>query len=156
MTKTSGASLPGFDSKDIRNLPAMEVVAGSGQTPRITCVHASADQGEAMTRQCRAVVTSRGDSSTDQANLIRDWIREEMRRGLGRLSRPSEREGSVSSSSSHKGSRSSRSRSVRHSRSLSSLCDSRSSGKRSYCSHAPSHSSHVSGGSSRTPPPPYI
>ena len=59
----------------------------------------------------------------------------------------------MSSSSSQEGSRSSRSsrfRSVTHSHSPSSSRDSRSSGRHSYCSHAPSRSSHVSGGSSFT------
>ena len=48
----------------------------------------------------------RGDSPTDQAILIRDLIREELRRGLSRRSHRSEREGSVSSSSSQECSRS--------------------------------------------------
>ena len=97
-----------------------------------------------MTRQGNTVVPTRGDSS-------RDLIHKELRRGLGRRSRRSEREGSVPSSSqegSHL-SHSSCSRSV--SRSPSSSRHSRSSGRRSHRSHAPSCSSHVLGGSS--PPP---
>ena len=76
MTETSGASFPRFDSEEDRNLPATEVITGSGETPSTTCFNASADKGEAMTRQGSAAVPPRGDSLTDQANLIRDFIRE--------------------------------------------------------------------------------
>ena len=55
----------------------------------------------------------------------------------------------MSSSSSQEGSRS---RSSRRSRSPPSSCRSRSRSRRSSRSHTPSRSSHVSGGSSRTPP----
>ena len=48
-----------------------------------------------MSRQGSAAVLPRGDLRPDQANLIRELIREELRRGLGRRSRRSEREGSV-------------------------------------------------------------
>ena len=85
MTETSGASFPRFDSEDIRNLQTTEVITGLGETPRTTCFHASADQGEAMTRQGSAAVPPHGDSLTDQANLMRDLIHEELLRGLGRL-----------------------------------------------------------------------
>ena len=87
----------------------MEVVAGSGQTPHTTSFHASASQGEAMTRQGSAAVPPREDSPAVQANLIRDLIREELRRGLGCRSHRSQREDSGSSSSSQEGSRSSHS-----------------------------------------------
>ena len=96
-----------------------------------------------------------GDSPADQSSLIRNLIREKLRRGLGCRSRRSEREDSVSSSLSQEGSRSSRSsrsRSVRRSRSPSSSRCSRSRSRCSSRSHAPSRSSHVSGGSSRAPP----
>ena len=122
----------------------------SGETPRATCFQASTDQGEAMSRQVSAPVPPRGDSPPDKANLIRELMREELRRGLGRRSHCSEREGSVSSLS-QEGSRSSCSCLVRRSRSPSSLCQSRSSSRRLHCSHAPSRSSHVSGGSSHSP-----
>ena len=72
----------------------MEVIAGSGETgtPWTPRTNASADQVDSMTRQGSAAVSPRGDSPTDQANLVRDLIREELRRGLGRCSRRSERE----------------------------------------------------------------
>ena len=108
---SSGASFPGLDSEEVRNLLATETVTGSGE--------ASVDQGEAMNRQGRAAVPPRGDSPLDQANLIRDLIREELRRVLGRRGRRSQREGSASSSV-QEGSRSSRSRSSRRSHSPSS------------------------------------
>ena len=62
---------------------------GSGETQCATCIQASTDQGEVMSRQGSAAVLSWGDSPPDQANLIRDLIREELRRGLGRHSRAS-------------------------------------------------------------------
>ena len=66
-----------------------------------------------MIRQGSAAEPPWGDSLPDQANLIRDLIPEELRRGMGRCSRCSEREGSASSSS-QEGSRSSQSHSFRH------------------------------------------
>ena len=104
-----------------------------------------------MSRQGSAAVLPRGDSLPDQANLIRDLMRKELRRGLGCRSRHSERKGSVSSSLSQEGYQSSRSQSVRSYHSPSSLHHSRSSGRRLHCSHAPSCSSHVLGDSSRSP-----
>ena len=107
MSESSGASFPGFDSEEVHNLPAMETVTGSGETPCATCIQASADQGEVLNRQGSAAVPPRGDLPPVQANLIRDLICEVLRRGLGRRSRRSERKGSVSSYSSQ-------SRSFRH------------------------------------------
>ena len=148
MSETSEATFPGFDSGDIRNLPATEVVTGTG-TPQLTSPPASTSQAEAMSRQGSAVIPPRGDSPSDQTNLIRDLIREELRRGLGHRSRRSQREDSGSSSSSQEGSRSSRSR--RHSRSPSSR-HRRSPSRRLSPRHAPSRSSHGLGGSSCAPP----
>ena len=152
MTETSGASFSGFDSEEILNLPATEVVSGAGTAAPTTCFNASASQGEAMSRQVSTPVPPRGDSQADQATLIRDLIRDELRKGLGHRSHHSQRQGSASSSSSQEGSRSSRSRSVSRSRSPSWSHRSRSHSRRSSCSHAPSRSSLASGGSFRAHP----
>ena len=66
MTEISCASFPEFDSEEIHNLPATEIVAGSGQTSNTTCFHASASQGEAMARQGSAAVPLHGDLPVDQ------------------------------------------------------------------------------------------
>ena len=95
MLETSETSFAGFDSGDICNLPATKVVTGTG-TPQITSLPARTDQDEAMSRQGSAAVPHCGDSPADQSSLIRNLIREELRRGLGR---PSEWGDSMSSSS---------------------------------------------------------
>ena len=141
------------DSGDIRNLPTTEVVTGTG-AQQITSLPARTDQGEAMSRQGSVAVLHRGDLPADQSSLIRNIIREKLRRGLGRRIRRSERGNSVSSSSSQEGSRlscSSHSLSNRHSRSPPSSHHSRSPSRRSFHSHAPSCSSRTSGISSRAP-----
>ena len=95
---------------------------GSGETPGSTCIQANTDQGEVLNRQ----------DSVARANLIRDLLRKELCRGLGRRSRRSEREGSVSSSSSQEGSHLSQSRSFRcRSRAPSRSCGSWSPSRRS-------------------------
>ena len=132
MSETSEATFRGFDSGDIRNLPATEAVTGTG-TPQLTSLPASTGQVEAMSRHGSAVVPPRGDSSSDQTSLIRN-IYEELRRGLGRRCCRAEREV----------------RSSRHSRSLSSRRR-RSSSRRLSHSHALSRSSHGLRGSSRAP-----
>ena len=79
--------------------------------------------------------------------LIRDLVREELRRSLSRCCRCSEREGSTFFSSLQEGCRS-----IRRSHSLFlSRCS-----RRLHRSHALSHSSRVSGGSSRSRSPPTL
>ena len=149
MSESSGASFPGFGSEEVCDLPTTETVTGSGETPRATCIQANADQGEVLSRQGSAVMPPRGDSPPYQAILIRDLIREELRRGLGRYS---ERESSVSSSSSQEGCRSMQSQSFRHrSRALSRSRRSRYPSRRSNRSRVLSCSSYMSGGSSHSP-----
>ena len=78
ISSTSGSSetsFPGFDSGDIRNLPATEAVTSTG-IPQLTIPPASTGQAEAMSRQGSAVVPPLGDSPPDQTSLIRDLLRD--------------------------------------------------------------------------------
>ena len=110
-----------------------------------------ADRPEVLNRQGSAAVSPQGYSPPGQANLIRDFIREELRRGLGRRDHHSEREDSVSSSSSQEGSRSLHSRLSRHhSRAPSRSRHSRSPSRCLNHSRISSCSSHVLEGSSRS------
>ena len=114
MSESSGASFPGFGLEEVCNLAATETVTGSGEILRATSIHANADQGEVSNRQGSLAAPPWGDSPPDQADLIRELIHEELRRGLGRHSHRLEREGSSSTPSSQEGSRSSQSHSFRH------------------------------------------
>ena len=70
MSETSEASFPGFDSGDIRNLPATEAVTSTG-TPQITSLPDHTEQDEAMIRQGSAAVPPHGDSPADQKSNTR-------------------------------------------------------------------------------------
>ena len=102
MSESSGASFPGFGSEEIRNLPATETVTAPVEQPQTTRIQASTEHAEVLSRQASPVGPPLGDSHPVQSSMIRELIREELRRGLGRRSRRSEREGPPAGSlSSH-------------------------------------------------------
>ena len=151
MSKLSGTSFPIFDSEEICNLPARELVIGSDEIAQSTSTQTHTDHKEVLVRQASSAA-SRGDSQPDQSSLIREFLREELRRGLGCCGCRSEREGSSSSPSLPEGSRLLCSRSVRdRSRAPSCSRHSRSLSRHGYRSRVSSRSSHVTGGSSRSP-----
>ena len=90
MSESSGTFLPRFDSEEICNLPATELITGSGEIAQSTTTQAHTDHKEVSVRQV-SLAGLRGDSQPDQSSLIRELIREELRRGLGRRSRLLER-----------------------------------------------------------------
>ena len=67
MSELSGASFPGFGSEEIRNLPATEMVTGSGEIVQSTQTQARTDHDEVWSRQ-DSQAALRGDSQPDQGS----------------------------------------------------------------------------------------
>ena len=102
MSESGGASFPGFGSKEIRNIPAIETVTGPEELPQATLTQADTGPEEVSVRQASLFANSLEDSLSDQStcSLIRKLVFEELCRGLDRCSSRSERKGSSSSPTS--------------------------------------------------------